>query len=328
MDIATDYLGLKLKNPIIIASGPMTKDLKGVGRCVEAGAGAVVLKSLFEEQLKHDTAETREAMEQQAFGHAEAYGYVDAQVEMQHASRDYLRFIQDCREAFEVPIIASVNCTSSKFWEEFSSQIRLAGADALELNVAIYPEDWNRSAAEIEDEYVQTVQLACEAASIPVAVKLGPYFTNLPNLLGRLADAGADGFVLFNRFYPPTIDIESRSMAMGSKHSSQVEVAGPLRFIGLCEGRVPGYFAATTGIHDGGDLVRLLLAGASAVEILTTLLKNGRERLGQMLEFLHQWMEQHGYVSIDEFRGMLAEVRSPEAGFFSRLQYMAMYGRR
>jgi len=328
MDISTTYLGLKLKNPIMIGSGPLTKDIKGVQRCVDAGAGAVVLKSLFEEQLRHDTSATRAAMAQQAFGHSEAYEYLDAGVEMQHASRDYLRFIKECKETVDVPVIASVNCSSAKFWDEFSSQVQLAGADALELNVAIYPDEVSMTSAEIENEYVETVRLAREAVSIPLAIKLGPFFTNLPNLLSRMADVGADGFVLFNRFYPPTIDIEGPGMAMGSKHSSQAEVAGPLRAIGLCEGRVPGDFAATTGVHDGEDLVKLLLAGASAAQVLTTMLKNGRGRLREMLEFLEAWMAEHNYLSVDEFRGMLAQVRSPEAGFFSRLQYMAMYGRK
>lgn len=329
MDISTLYLGLKLKNPVMVGSGPMTKDLKGVRRCVEAGAGAVVLKSLFEEQLRHDTSATREAMTQQALGHTEAYGYLDADVEMQYASRDYLRLIQECKEEVDVPVIASVNCTSAKFWEEFSSQIQLAGADALELNVAIYPEDLATDAAAIEEQYIAAVRLARAAVGIPLAVKVGPFFTHLPNMLSRMAAAGADGFVLFNRFYTPAVDIESQKVEMGAKHSSQIEIAGPLRAIGLCEGRVPGDFAATTGIHDGGDLVQLLLAGASAVQVVTTLLKNGRERLAEMLEFLQDWMSRHGYESVGQFRGKLAEVRNPEkGGFFSRLQYMEMHGGR
>lgn len=328
MDISTFYLGLKLKNPIIIASGPLTKDVKGVKRCVDAGAGAVVLKSLFEEQLSHDTSGTREAMTQQAFGNSAAYDYLDADVEMQYASREYLRTIQECKDSVGVPIIASVNCTSAKFWREFSSQIQLAGADALELNIAIFPKDIHKTAAEIENEYVEVVKLAKQTVSIPLAVKVGPFFTHLPNVLHRLSEAGADGFVLFNRFYPPTIDIKTPGMAEGSKHSAEHEISGPLRAVGLCEGRVPGDFAATTGIHTGEDLVRLLLAGASAVQILTTLLKNGKGRLTEMLDFLQAWMEKNRYEFIDEFRGMLAEVRSPEAGFFSRTQYMAMYGRK
>ena len=328
MDISTFYLGLKLKNPIIVASGSLTKDVKGVKRSVEAGAGAVVLKSLFEEQLLDDTSDTRAAMTEQAFGNSAAYDYLDANVEMQYASREYLETIKECKNSVNVPVIASVNCTSAKFWREFSSQIQLAGADALELNVAIFPDDIHKTAGEIEDEYVEVVKLAKRTVSIPLAVKLGPFFTHLPNVLCRLSEAGADGFVLFNRFYPPTIDIDRPGMTEGSKHSGQDEISGPLRAIGLCEGRVPGDFAATTGIHTGEDLVRLLLAGASAVQVLTTLLKNGKDRLAEMLDFLRDWMAKNGYESIDEFRGMLAEVRSPEAGFFSRTQYMAMYGRK
>ena len=328
MDISTRYLGMELKNPVLVGAGPLTMTAKGVEGCAKAGAGAVVLNSLFEEQLRHDTADTRTAIEQQALGHSEAYEYLDADIEMQYASRDYLRLIQDCKAAVDIPVIASVNCSSATFWQEFSSQIQLAGADALEMNIAIYPDEVGRTAATIEDEYIEAVRVARSVVSIPIAVKLGPFFTSLPNMLCRLAAAGADGFVLFNRFYPPAIDIDAQAMTMGARRSSPVEVAGPLRAIGLCEGEVPGDFAASTGVHDGADLVRLLLAGASVAQVVTTLLENGRERLAEMLTFLQTWMRQHGYASVDEFRGKLAEVRNPGAGFFSRLQYMAMYGRK
>ncbi len=327
MDLSTLYLGLKLKNPLLVGAGPLTSTVDGVRQCAAAGAGAVVLKSLFEEELQRATEGVRQAMFDQATSHAEVYEYLEANVEMQHASRDYLQLIKECKAAVAIPVIASVNCSSPQFWSEFSAQVQVAGADALELNIAIYPDDPGRSAAEIEDEYVDTIKLARQAVSLPLAVKLGPFFTNLPNLLRRLAAAGADGFVLFNRFYPPSVDLDQMAVVAGSKLSTPLDLAGPLRAVGLCEGRVPGDFAANSGIHDGADLVKVLLAGATVAQVVTTLLKNRREQLGVMLAFLEGWMQQHNYATIGEFQGRLAQVRNPEANFFSRRQYTALYGR-
>ena len=327
MDLSVLYLGMKLANPVVVGSGPLTRDVEGVVRCAEAGAGAVVLKSLFEEQLRHDNRDVRESMLSQAQGHSEVHEYLHADLEMQYASREYLRFIQECKRKVNIPVIASVNCTSVKFWEEFSAQTQVAGADALELNISVYPDDPTTSAGTIEDEYVDIVSLACQAVDIPIAVKLGSFFTNLPHLLSRLADAGADGFVLFNRFYPPTIDVDKVEVTMGSRHSSPEELAGPLRAIGLYEGVVPGDFSATTGVHTGEDLLRVLLAGAANAQVVTTVLANGHEQIGVLIEYLKQWMQDHRYVAIDEFRGLLSQVRNPSSDFFSRRQYMALYGR-
>ena len=322
VDLTTTYLGFELRNPLVVGACSLTLNGEAVRKCVDAGAGAVVLKSLFEEQIGRETSALDGALESQFQWHAEAFEYMEADIGMRYGTRDYLQVIRDCKAAVDVPVIASINCVSDQWWQDFVQETTAAGADALELNVAIMPSDAAVTAEEIEDTYVRIVTTASEAVDVPIAVKLGPYITNLPQLVTRLREAGARAFVLFNRFYRPTIDVENLRVVAGDRYSSPSELALPLRWISLLSGRMVADFAATTGVHSGADVVRLLLAGADCVQVVSVLYQHGLGALGEILDELAQWMERKGMESIADFKGRLSQAQNPDNELFGRLQYI------
>lgn len=322
VDLTTTYLGFELRNPVIVGACSLTLNGEAVRKCVDAGAAAVVLKSLFEEQIGGETAALGGALESQLQWHAEAFEYMEADIGMRYGTRDYLQVIRDCKAAVDVPVIASINCVSDEWWQDFVQETTAAGADALELNIAVMPHDATQSAEEIEDTYVRIVKAARKAVDVPIAVKLGPHFTNLPQLVTRLQSAGASAFALFNRFYRPTIDIDNLRVVAGDRYSSPAELTLPLRWISLLSGRTAAEFAATTGAHSGADVVRLLLAGADCVQVVSVLYEHGLGALGQILDELAQWMEQKGMASIADFKGRLSQAQNPDNELFGRLQYI------
>jgi dihydroorotate dehydrogenase (fumarate) len=246
---------------------------------------------------------------------------MEASIGMRYGTRDYLQIIRDCKKEVDIPVIASINCISDKWWQDFAGEVEAAGADALELNIAIMPGVSDDSAA-IEDRYVSIVRQARKVVKIPVAVKIGPFFTCLPQMVRHLSQEGASAIVLFNRFYRPTIDIETLKFTVPDRWSSPRELSETVRWISLLSGNVEVDFAAATGIHSGDDVIRSLLAGAQAVQVVTALMKNGTIHLNVMQERLCEWMSDKGFTSVGDFRGLMSQSCNPECEFFGRVQYI------
>jgi len=348
-DLSTTYLGLSLRNPIVVSSSGLTGSLKGVEKCAAAGAGAIVLKSLFEEQIAAEIGALGASTENAAYG--EGAEYLRG-LGMALGPHDYLELVKAARGAVDVPVIASLNCVSPGRWGEYARQLESAGAAAIELNVALMPTRARQSAAEIEELYYRVLHEAKERVTIPVAVKLGPYFSSFaqfaerltrdraeaPDFMvgwcggkpagGRIVWSGADGLVLFNRFYPFDIDIDRLQAVAGSPYSSPAEIHTSLRWISLLAGRVDADLAAATGVHEGSDAIKQLLAGAAVVQVCSTLYRNGFDRLGRMLEEIAAWMDAHGFATIGEFRGRLSQARSDHPEEHERLQYIRLFGGR
>lgn len=319
VDLSTKYMGLELANPVIVASSSLVRSLEGVRRCADAGAGAIVLKSLFEEQIE---AETRELEEGSWLpGHTEAREYV-RKMGMALGPRGYLKLIKEAKKALSIPIIASLNCVSPKWWTDYAKQVAGAGADGLELNIAVMPSDPQRSSREIEALYLSIFEKVKRHIGIPIAVKIGPYFTSMAHMAWELCRRGASALILFNRFYQFDIDIEKLTLAPGYGFSSPERMNLPLRWIALLAGRVNCDLAASTGVHYGAGVIKQLLAGASAVQVCSTLYINGIEQIGHILNEMKAWMEGHGFDAIDQIRGKLSQMQSDKPELYERLQYI------
>lgn len=324
MNTGVKYLGLELKNPLIIGASPLTLSVEGIKRCEEAGAGAVVIKSLFEEQIRAENSELSDILAQEGGWHTEVFQYMEADIGMRFGTRDYIEVIRKAKQAVSIPVIASINCISEEIWEDFAKEIEAAGADALELNIAFMPERLNQTSEEIEHLYEKIVAEAKKSVSIPVAVKLAPYFTSIPDTIRKMRVKGADGFVLFNRLYRPSVDIEELNVKTfrEDRISVRTELSNSLRWISLLTDRVGGDFAANTGIHTGEDLVRCLLVGARAVQVVSEALHTDLKCVGTMLDFMKDWMKRHSFESIEDFRGRLCQQRNPNETLFGRCQYV------
>ncbi len=319
INLSTKYMGLELKNPLIIASCDLTSKIEQIKKCEEKGAGAVVLKSLFEEQIETDTEEL--IGESWLSDHTEAFEYVRG-MSMANGPSTYLDLIKKAKEVTDIPIIASLNCVSSRWWTDYAKQLELSGADALELNISILPSDLKRNSEEIEKIYIEIIEKVKGEINLPVAVKVGPYFTSIAKILNVFSKKGVKALVLFNRFYQLDIDIENLTLTGGNPLSSSNEMSNSLRWIALLANRIPCDFAATTGVHTGIDVIKQILAGAKAVEISSTLYENGLEQIGKILAELEKWMGKHNYKNIDEFRGKLSKKETDKTELYERLQYI------
>lgn len=346
-DLSTTYMGLSLRNPVVVASSGLTGTLKGVVKCAEAGAGAIVLRSLFEEQIAAEAGALGRFADVAAPGegadYLQSYG-------MALGPRDYLKLVREAKGAVAVPVIASLNCISHEHWIDYAARLAATGADGIELNIALMPTHAHLDAATVEEHYFRILHEVKARITIPVALKVGPFFSAFAHFSDRLghdrAEApdfsvgwfgpsttpgkivwrGADALVLFNRFYPFDIDIERLQSATGSPWSSPAEIHTSLRWISLLAGRVGCDLAAATGIHDGYDAVKQLLAGATVVQVCSTLYQNGLGRIGQMLAQIEEWMQAHGFTSLNEFRGRLSQLRSGRPASHERLQYIKLLG--
>lgn len=318
-DLSTNYVGLQLRNPIIVASCSLVNTVEGAEKCADAGAGAVVLKSLFEEQLEADT----KALQQNVWlaGHAEAFDYV-RNMGIELGSQDYLKLVEGAKKKLAIPIIASLNCITPTWWTDYAKRIERAGADALELNIAVLPSDTNRTGNEIEHLYFDILEAVKQSVKIPIAVKIGPYFTSIARMAHELCNRGASSLVLFNRFYQLDINIEKLALVPGYRLSSREEISLSLRWISLLAGRVKCDLAATTGVHDGIGVIKQLLAGASAVQVCSTLYLNGVKYIDTILTQIEEWMDQHTFDSIDQIKGKLSQMESDRPEFYERLQYI------
>lgn len=312
-------MGLALKNPLVVSSSGLTNTIQGIERSFRAGAGAVVLKSLFEEQIDFELRDQKETDDVSI--HPEAGDYLD-RMGKELGPSDYLSLIKEAKKQFSDPVIASVNCISSKWWADWARQIEDAGADALELNVAIMPRGTGQVASEIEDRFLAIIEAVKRGVGIPIAVKLGPYFTALPQFISRLHRSGVKGLVLFNRFYQLDIDVTTMKLVPAYQFSSPGEIYPTLRWTSILSGQCGCDIAASTGVSNGEDVVKLLLAGAQTVQVCSTLYRNGYEHMTALLSGLESWMKGAGLESVSDFRGRLSQGASSHPESYERLQYI------
>ena len=346
-DLTTEYLGLSLRNPLVVASCGLTGSLDGVRRCAQAGAGAVVLKSLFEEQIAAELGELEGSAELSAYGEGEEYLQ---RYGMALGPREYLELVAAARREVAIPVIPSLNCVRAGRWGEYAAQLERAGAAALELNIALMPTRPGQAGPEVEETYFRILHEVKSRVRIPVAVKLGPWFTAFARFAERLSRdraqapefmvgwcgsspeerrivwRGADALVLFNRFYQFDIDLERLQPVAGNPYSTSAELHTSLRWVALLAGRLDCQLAAATGIHTGADVLKQLLAGATVVQLCSTLYRNGLEQLGRLAGELAAWMETRGFSRLDDFRGRLSQARSDQPDDFERLQYIRLFG--
>jgi dihydroorotate dehydrogenase (fumarate) len=319
-DLSTTYMGLKLDNPLIVGSCGLTKNVDAVARCADAGAGAVVLKSIFEEQVAADLARLEDRSEGSLW-HPEAAEYIRAYGK-ENAVATYLDTIGQAKRAVSIPVIASVHCVAAGEWTDFASRAEQAGADALELNMFVLPSDPRRDGAANEQVHLDVLAAVKARASIPVALKIGSYFSSLSRATAAIDAAGADGLVLFNRFFSPDFEIETMRLVPAPITSGPEEYVHTLRWVAILSGRLACDIAAATGIHDGATVVKMLLAGARAVQVASALYKHGTAHTGAMLDEVRDWMRRHDHASIDDFRGKLAAAASENPAAYDRVQFM------
>jgi dihydroorotate dehydrogenase (fumarate) len=319
-DLETTYMGLTLENPVVMASCGLVSKVDGVKRAAAAGAGAVVLKSLFEEQIRAESAD--EAAGTGLWGHPEAQAYLQSEVWMRYGPRDYCKLVEDSKKAVEIPIIASVNCVGRGWWTDYAKDLESSGADAIELNILVPGTNPDQTGAEVEQIYFDVVSQVASQVKIPVAAKIGFSFASIANVTRRLVEAGAKGLVIFNRFHRPDIDIEDLELKHATPFSDPVEMHYTLRWIGLLSGKVGCDIAATTGLHQAEHAIKALLAGARVVQVCSTVYRNGFPQIGTIVEGIDAWMNQHEFDEIQDFRGSLSVEEAESAAIYERLQYI------
>lgn len=325
VDLSTTYLGFDLKNPMVASASPMTATVGSLSELEEAGIAAVVLPSIFEEQIEHEALEMQRVSEQGADSFAEALsGYFPEFDDYATRTESYLRHVTQAKEALSVPVIGSLNGTTNGGWVNYAKRIQEAGADALELNIYLIPTDPGTTGPEIEDQYLDLVWEVRQQVSIPLAVKVGPYFSSTPNMAVRLAEAGADALVLFNRFYQPDIDLESLEIVPKVNLSTSAALTLPLRWIGMLSGRVEADLAITSGVHTAEDALKSLLVGSKAVMMASALLKNGPELVTQIVDEMRSWLEENEYTSVRQMQGSMSIGAAPNPEAFVRANYMKM----
>ncbi|MEZ5073146.1 MAG: dihydroorotate dehydrogenase-like protein [Bacteroidales bacterium] len=321
IDLSTSYAGLRLKSPLVVSSSGLSDSVDRIRKMAQAGAGAVVLKSLFEEQILHEVG-TMEGS-----GYPEAADYLKAYAR-ENNLESYLQLIREAKAAVDIPIIASINCVSSSEWTGFASEIQKAGADALELNIYFISLDPGKDPRVFETEYLSLVSRVKKATSLPVIVKLGREFTNIPWMVRELHLRGAAAVVLFNRFYTPDIDMKDLSFVASEVLSSPSDLRFSLRWIGIVSSQVKGIdLAASTGVHSGQAAIKQILAGARAVQVCSVLYRNGIDYLKDMTLEMKQWMEKYRHESLKDFRGMKNYASLPDPSVYERAQFIRYYSR-
>jgi dihydroorotate dehydrogenase (fumarate) len=328
-DLSTTYLGIKLRSPLVPSASPLSEDLSKIKRMEDAGAAAIVLNSLFEEQLTYVRIEHGKGRQPDAEGRQDIAGVPGApaspyprQSRYRRPPEGYLEHIRRAKEAVSIPIIASLNCDSVGSWTEYAKQIQQAGADALELNIYYVPTDLHKSGAQIERATVHIVEDVRSQIHIPLAVKLGPYYSNMANIAWRLEEAGADALVLFNRFYQPDINLESMTVTSRILLSTPQAMRLPMRWIAILYGRVHADLAATSGIHEAYDVAKMLLAGARVTMLCSALLRRGIEYLQLLEGEFARWMEVHNFESVRDMQGKLSQQDYPDPEAFERAHYI------
>ncbi len=322
VDLSTRYLGLELKNPLVASASPLSKKLDGIRRLEDAGVSAVVMYSLFEEQIVHESLALDHYLTRGSDSFAEALTYFPDLGRYNVGPEGYLELIRKAKESVGIPIIGSLNGVSSGGWIEYARLIQEAGADALELNLYYLPTDPALTAAELEANYVGLVADIRKQIRIPLAVKLSPFFTALPHFAQQMVQAGANGLVLFNRFYQPDFDIETLEVVPSLVLSTSEELRLPLRWIAILYGRVAADMALSSGVHTGQDVIKALMAGAKVAMTTSALLKHGLKRAGEILQEMQAWMETFEYQSVQQMIGSMSQQAVAEPAAFERANYM------
>ena len=321
-DLQTTYMGLQLKNPLVASASPFSEKVESARQLEEAGIAAIVMHSLFEEQIIHESLELDYYLERGTHAFAEAMTYFPDTGRYGWGPERYLDKVRELKRVLGMPVIASLNGASTRGWTSYAKKTEEAGADALELNLYYLSTDPDVTSGELEDRYVQIVRSVRSSVRIPLAVKLGPFFTSLPNLARRLCDAGASGLVLFNRFYQPDFDLNELEVVPHLTLSRSEEMRLPLRWIAILHGRVKADLALTTGVHTTDDAAKSLLAGATVVMMASELLQNGPRRATAILSELAQWMDEHEYGSVEQMRGAMSQQSVAEPAAFERANYI------
>jgi dihydroorotate dehydrogenase (fumarate) len=322
MDLSTTYLGLKLKNPLVASASPMSKKLERVQRMEEAGIAAIVMYSLFEEQIIHESLELDHFLTSHSNSSAEAISYLPDVGTYALTPEKYLDQLTALKKAVSIPVIGSLNGVSKGGWIRYARLIQDAGADALELNLYYIPTDPALTASDIESAQVELVAAIKENLTIPLAVKLSPYYTSLPNFAKRLVDAGANGLVLFNRFYQPDFDLENLEVVHNLDLSTSSDLRLPLRWISILNGQIKADLALTSGIHTAQDALKAMMAGAKVAMMASNLLHNGTQAIPAMLNELGWWMQTHEYESVQQMQGSMSRQSVAEPSAFERANYM------
>jgi dihydroorotate dehydrogenase (fumarate) len=316
-------MGLNLKSPLIVgAAAPLTEDVDNIKRIEDNGGAAVVLHSFFEEQLQKERLELHHHLTHGTYSFPEALTYFPEPEVFHVGAEEYLNHIRKAKEMTNIPIIASLNGYDLGGWVHYSKQIQEAGADAIELNIYEVPTDFNKTAAEVEQTYLDILKLVKADVNIPVAMKLSPFFSNMANMAQQLAAAGADALVLFNRFYQPDIDLDELEITPHVLLSTPMAMRLPMRWIAILYGRIQTDFAATSGIHHGKDVIKMMMVGANATMIVSALLRHGIEYLGELTREINHWMEENEYESIKQMQGSMSQIHCPDESAFERAQYM------
>ncbi len=319
-DLKVKYLGLDLKNPIIVSSSGLSDSVEKIVEIEKAGAGAVVLKSLFEEQLKYEAGQYMDYND-----YPEAADYI-LNYTKDNSVDNYLSLIEEAKKVVDIPVIASVNCTSSNEWVNFSKKFEQAGADALEVNVFILPSNKNASSLEYEKVYLELVEKLRDVVNIPISFKLSRQFSNLPGMVNQLYNRKLDGVVLFNRFYEPDIDINKLKMTSAEVFSTPSEIRQTLRWVGIISDQISKVdIAASTGVHTGAAAIKLLLAGATAIQVCSVLYKKGVPFLGSIIDELSEWMDKNDFRTVDDFRGKLSYSKIKDPSLYERSQFMRYF---
>ncbi len=319
-NLETNYLGLKLKNPIVVSSSGLTASVPKIVEMEKSGAGAVVLKSLFEEQILHDAGRLEVTSD-----YPEASDYIRSYTKSNSVG-EYLTLIKEAKLNVSIPIIASINCVSSSDWVDFAKKIEAAGADALEVNVFFLPTDNNKPASFYENTYLELAEKLRGAVKLPIAFKLGNHFTNVLWIIRELYFRKINGVVLFNRFYEPDIDINKMKMVSSEVFSHATDIRTSLRWVALSSNKVPTMsIAASTGIHNGEAIIKMLLAGASATQVCSSIYKGGPAVIAKMVEVLESWMATNHYKAIEDFRGKLSYSKIPDPAAYERSQFMRYF---
>lgn len=321
-DLSTEYLGLKLKNPVIAASCGLTGTLEGIVSMEKHGAGAVVIKSIFEEEILLDAAQQAKEAEQNPMIYSElseTLDYIDLHIK-DNKLKGFLKLIKDAKKEVSIPVIASINCVSGEDWIHFTRKMEEAGADAIELNIFLNPADFKNK--EFEKAYFKIIKKVLAEVKIPVAIKISKYFTRLGLSVKALSESGVAGIVMFNRFYTPDIDIEKMALGSANMFSDASEHYETLRWTAIMSSRVDCDLAASTGIHTGEEVIKMLLAGAKVTQVASTIYKNGPDQIMRILKKLEHWMSDKGFDSIEQFRGKVATEYGDDPAAFERMQFM------
>ncbi len=316
IDLTTNYLGLRLTNPVVVSACPLVGELDVLKRLADHGAAAAVLPSIFEEQF-----EPPELAEDAGYAEMEAAAYFNELKAYNRGPEAYLKYLESAKNAVSIPLIGSMNVQQGGDWLKFAQRLQDAGADALELNAYLLVTDLGTTSRDVENRYTELVSAVRDQVTIPLSVKIGPYFTALPNMARRLVEVGADGLVLFNRFLQPEIDLDSMRVVPRLSLSNPDDMRLALRWIGLLHGRLETSLAATTGIHFADDAIRMLMAGADVVMVASMLYRHGVNSLTTLVGGIETWLEAHEYRSVDQIRGMCSQLRCPDRAAFARANY-------